>query len=408
MKIRTAFTISVILFITAASQGLESEQILVIVNSDIEASVQLAKYYCKVRKVPKENVLNLRLGEKLADEISRDDYEEKLAEPVRKKLLDPEFYHIRCLVTTYGVPFRVGKRGQLKGYEEKLKQLKQLLGEEKARLEQMKEESRADERELKEAERKIALLQLEIDRLEGKETNASVDSELSMVLCGEYELYRWQVNELRSNVLRESSKMFMVSRLDGPSFEIAKGLVDKALSAEKKGLVGNVYIDRGYSEVKKDIAIIEQFDRSLEETASMFKAEGREVVEESTAELFEPNECPLTSVYCGWHSLKKYVDAFDFVDGAIGIHISSLEAVNLRDANSSQWCPAMLTDGVSVTIGAVAEPYLHTFPEPKAFFRCLLDGLCLAEAYYYTKPYNSWQLILLGDPLYKPFKKPEN
>ena len=399
MKIRTAFTISIILFATAVAQCLESEQILVIANNDIEASVRLAKYYCKVRKVPKQNLLTLSLGEKLADEISREDYEEKLAGAVRKKILDPEFYHIRCLVTTYGVPFRVGKRGQLKGQEEKLKQLKELL-------EQIKKESSTDDAEQKETENKIAILQLELDRIEGKETSASVDSELSMVLCGNYELYRWQINELRSNILRQSSKMLMVSRLDGPSFEIAKALVDKALSAEKKGLAGNVYIDRGYSEVKKGITIIEQYDRSLEEAASMFKAEGKRVVEEITAELFEPNECPLTAVYCGWHSLKKYVDAFDFVDGAIGIHIASLEAVNLRDANSTQWCPAMLKDGVSVTIGAVAEPYLHTFPEPKTFFSHLLDGLCLAEAYYYTKPYNSWQLILLGDPLYKPFKKP--
>lgn len=401
MKIRTAFTISVILFTTAAAQGLESREILVIANSNIEASIKLAQYYCKVRKVPKENILNLHLGDRLTDEISRNDYEEKLAGPVRKKLLDPEFYHIRCLVMTYGVPFKVGKRGQLKGYEEKLKQLKKLL-------EQIKYQNDTDEAKQKEAERKIALLQLEIDRIEGKETNASGDSELSMVLSGNYELYRWQANELRNNILRESSTMLMVSRLDGPSFEIAKALVDKALSAEKKGLAGNVYIDRGYSEVKKDVAIIEKYDSSLEETTSMFKAEGKRVVEESTAELFEPNDCPLTAVYCGWHSLKKYVDAFDFVDGAIGIHIASFEAVNLRDANSTQWCPAMLKDGVTVTIGAVAEPYLHTFPEPKPFFRYLLDGICLAEAYYYTKPYNSWQLILIGDPLYKPFKKSKN
>ncbi len=401
MKIRIVFIISVILLITAAVQGLESEQILVITNGDIKASLQLAQYYCKVRNVPRKNVLTVRLGEKLIDEISRDDYEEKIAEPVRKKLLDPELYHIRCLVTTYGVPFKVGKRGQLKGHEEKLKQLKELL-------EQIKKENNDNEAEQKEAERKITLLELEINRIEGKETNASVDSELSMVLCGNYELYRWQANELRSNILRGSSNMLMVSRLDGPSFEIAKGLIDKAVSAEKKGLVGNIYIDRGYSELKKDIEIFEQFDRSLSQTALMFKTEGKKAIEESSAELFGPNDCPLTAVYCGWYSLKKYIDAFDFVNGAIGIHISSLEAVNLRDADSSQWCPAMLRDGVAVTIGAVAEPYLHTFPEPKVFFRYLLDSLCIAEAYYYTKPYNSWQLMLLGDPLYKPFKKPQN
>jgi uncharacterized protein (TIGR03790 family) len=104
--------------------------------------------------------------------------------------------------------------------------------------------------------------------------------------------------------------------------------------------------------------------------------------------------------------LKKYIDAFDFVDGAIGYHISSWEAIDLRDPNSSQWCPAMLTDGITATLGAVAEPYLHSFPEPKAFFLELFNGHCLVEAYYRTKPFNSWQQVLVGDPLYRPFKKP--
>jgi uncharacterized protein (TIGR03790 family) len=66
----------------------------------------------------------------------------------------------------------------------------------------------------------------------------------------------------------------------------------------------------------------------------------------------------------------------------------------------------MLADGVTATLGAVAEPYLHSFPRPSAFFVELFNGRCLVEAYYYTKPFNSWQLVLIGDPLYRPFKKP--
>ena len=34
----------------------------------------------------------------------------------------------------------------------------------------------------------------------------------------------------------------------------------------------------------------------------------------------------------------------------------------------------------------------------------LFNGNSLAEAYYRTKPFNSWQLVLIGDPLYRPFK----
>jgi uncharacterized protein (TIGR03790 family) len=66
----------------------------------------------------------------------------------------------------------------------------------------------------------------------------------------------------------------------------------------------------------------------------------------------------------------------------------------------------MLTRGVTATIGAVAEPYLSAFPDPKDFVEHLLDGDCLVEAYAKTNPFNSWQMVLIGDPLYKPFKSP--
>jgi len=199
----------------------------------------------------------------------------------------------------------------------------------------------------------------------------------------------------------------MVSRLDGPQPNIARSLVDKAIVAENTGLNGIAYVDsRGIPKSEKSYST-GYFDQSLRDLAVLTKFRTTMTVkQERTEQLFPVNACPQTAIYCGWYSLKKYIDAFDFVDGAIGYHISSWEAVDLRDPNSSQWCPAMLKDGITATLGAVAEPYLHSFPEPKAFFLELFNGRCLVEAYYRTKPFNSWQLVLIGDPLYRPFKKP--
>jgi uncharacterized protein (TIGR03790 family) len=261
---------------------------------------------------------------------------------------------------------------------------------------------------MKNIKRKLTLLQTEIDFIVGKETNASVDSELSMVLFGGYELYRWQPNRLKDNPLGLYTNTLMVSRLDGPSFEIAKGLVDKALTAEKTGLRGIAYLDSQGRTDDKNPYSYGHFDQSLRDLAALTRLRtGMTVKEERTKKLFEPNSCPQTAIYCGWYSLKNYVDAFDFVGGAIGYHVSSWEAVDLRDPNSRQWCPAMLKDGVTATLGAVAEPYLHSFPNPKEFFLELFNGRCLVEAYYYTNPFNSWQMVLIGDPLYRPFKGPK-
>jgi uncharacterized protein (TIGR03790 family) len=387
--------------------ALEPDEILVIANSDIGASVQIAQYYCAKRGVPADNVLALPLGAALNDTITRDDYEKQLAEPIRKELSGYEFAaKIKCLLTTYGVPIKVGGRGPLKDQQDKLTQLEKLAEQEKNKIEQLKQNGVTDtSREMKDIERKLAQLQSEIDPIIGKETNASVDSELSMVLFGNYELYRWQPNRLKDNPLGLYSNTLMVSRLDGPSFEIAKGLIDKAITAEKTGLRGIAYIDsRGIIDDKKPYSP-GHFDQSLRDLAALIRFRTEMAVkEERTEKLFEPNSCPQTAIYCGWYSLKKYVDAFDFVDGAIGYHISSWEAVDLRDPNSSQWCPAMLKHGITATLGAVAEPYLHSFPEPKEFFLELFNGRCLVEAYYQTNPFNSWQLVLIGDPMYRPFK----
>jgi uncharacterized protein (TIGR03790 family) len=408
MMVKTKAVILLILVYCGVGFALEADEIVVIANSDVAASTQIAQYYCAKRDVPVDNILALPLGAGLSDTITRDDYEKKLAEPIRKKLSSREFADkIKCLLTTYGVPIKVGDRGSLKGLENKLKQLKKLAEQEKNKIERLGQSGVANtSREMKDAKRKLAQLQSEIDRIVGKETNACVDSELSMVLFDNYELYRWQPNKLNNSVPGLSFNTLMVSRLDGPSFDVAKGLVDKAISAEKIGLRGVAYIDsRGIAKDKKPYSF-GYFDQSLRDLAVFTRLRTEMTVkQEQTEELFARGTCPRTAIYCGWYSLKKYIDAFDFVDGAIGYHISSWEAVDLRDPNSSQWCPAMLADGITATLGPVAEPYLHSFPEPRAFFLKLFNGHCLVEAYYHTKPFNSWQLILIGDPLYTPFKK---
>ncbi len=388
-----------------AAFALEPDEILVIANGYSAESVRIARYYCQQRKVPAENICRAALGAGFEDKISRNDYERWLAGPIRKKLFSLEFAgKIRCLVTTYGIPFKVAGRGPIKGQQGKLKKLRELAKQEKEKIGQLEKDGSGGSAEHKERKRKLAQLQLKIDYISGKETGASVDSELSMVVSGPYDLYRWRPNMLKDNVLGLDFRTLMVCRLDGPDYGIVKGLVDKAIATEKTGLEGVAYVDsRGI--VKK--GVVGQFDRSLRDLAMLIRQRDiMPVREERTGGLFESGACPRTAIYCGWYSLKKYVDAFDFVDGAVGYHIASFEAVNLRDPNSSQWCPAMLKDGITATLGPVAEPYLHSFPEPKAFFQELFNGICLVEAYYRTKPFNSWQLVLIGDPLYRPFKKP--
>jgi len=400
----------VVLLFSASAFGLEAKEILVLVNRNISDSSRVGRYYCEKRNVPYKNILYLHLGKKPVEAISRDGYEKWIAEPVRFELLRNRAPgQIRCLLTTYGVPTKVGRRKPLKGQEDRLKQFQDSAKQQEKKIEQLKQGDSHDKGkvadELKHCKQMSARLKLQIDYINGRETNASVDSELSMVLAGDYGLYRWQPNKLKGGMPGLDFQTLMVSRLDAASCEIAMGLVDKALKAEKRGLKGIAYVDsRGLKNAKA--GSYGYYDQSLRDMAMLTSVRTElPVKEEQTKKLFGLGSCPDTAIYCGWYSNGKYVDAFDFIDGAVGYHIASSEATRLRDPNGAQWCTAMLRDGIAATLGPVAEPYLHSFPEPRAFFAELYKGTCLVETYYRTKPFNSWMLLLIGDPLYRPFGK---
>ena len=243
------------------------------------------------------------------------------------------------------------------------------------------------------------------------ETTASFDSELSLILWPEYERLRWQTNYLNaraSQSMAEANPIIMVSRIDGPTLKLAKGLIDNAIKAEKNGLQGKVYLDaRGLVEnataPTKDQSTL--FDRQILGTGEFLKKAGLDVVVNNETELFQEGECPDAALYCGWYSLADYVDAFDWNPGAVAYHVASAEATTLKKAESNVWCKRLIEDGVCATLGPVAEPYLQAFPPPGEFFPTLVSGrFTLVETYYRTKPFNSWMMMLLGDPLYRPFQ----
>jgi uncharacterized protein (TIGR03790 family) len=252
----------------------------------------------------------------------------------------------------------------------------------------------------------LSELNNKIDNLTAKESHASVDSELAMVRYSSYPLGKWQPNRLFGLGFGQEKMTIMTCRLDGPDAYVPMQLVAKALVAEHNGLKGTAYFDsRGLAKDSK-FGSYGYFDNTIREVAKITRAAGIRTVAQDKSELFSAGQCRDTMFYCGWYSVKNYIDAFTFNTGAIGYHIASWEAIDIHDPLTKQWVPAMLRDGITATFGAVAEPYLTAFPEPDKFFAEILTGRCLVEAYFITKPFNSWQLILIGDPLYTPFPTP--
>ncbi len=244
--------------------------------------------------------------------------------------------------------------------------------------------------------------------------SASVDSELCLILRAPHQRVGWLPNPFYSKynnwsyikVLRQAT--IRVARLDASTPELAKRLVDDAIEIEKKGLDGIFYIDaRGLAaDNNQGGSDYVRYDQHLVNLHDLVQKYGSmPVVLNQQPELFQEGDCPNAALYCGWYSLAEYVDAFNWQKGAVGWHIASGEAKTLKNAESNVWCKRMIEDGVAATLGPVSEPYLASFPRPDLFFPLLMTGKAtLLEVYYSTLPHLSWRQVLIGDPLYNPFK----
>jgi uncharacterized protein (TIGR03790 family) len=397
-----------IVFISPVSAALEANEVLVIANGWSSDSLALAEFYMKKRMIPAENLL--RVGGDEKEICSRKVYNEKLYKPVKGYLerleLQSKRRAIRCLLLIYGIPLKVSSPELTKDEEAQHKVLREQQTDLKEKYMNLAEND---------PQKKILAGTLKKIEKSLKQTGlASVDSELALVLAGDYEVRDWLPNPAylgyRSRKIAGMPDIaLMVSRLDGPTPKIVRRIINDSLSVEKNGLSGTAYFDArwprpGPEKVKK-LQGYGFYDNSLYLAADLVKEDDRlKVVINDQPELFQPGECPDAALYCGWYRLANYLDAFDWQVGAIAYHIASGEMTTLKNKKSKIWGKMMLEDGVAAVIGPVAEPYVQAFPPPALFFHLLLDGrFTLVECYALSVPFRSWRMVLVGDPLYRPW-----
>jgi len=372
-------------------------------------SVDLAKYYVKLRNIPSDNLIQIKVP---TEEIcSREDYEKYIVSPIKTflKRNDPEGEKFRCLVTMYGIPLRVLPPKLTSEEQKNVLELKK--GLESMRDQIKNQERQRNDEELKSLREEETKMRKEIDHLNKAFQGASVDSELALVREDNYPLDGWLPNKYflgyrGKEIKNVPQKVILVSRLDGPSEEIVRRIIDDSLQTEKEGLQGKAYFDARWPDPgNKKVSGGAFYDQAIHNAARLVeKSKRMEVVIDSQKKLFQPGECPSAALYCGWYSLAHYVDAFTWARGSVGFHIASQECQTLKSKGSQVWCKMMLEKGVAATLGPVAEPYVQTFPVPDLFFGLLVDGqLSLAECYALSNPFWSWQMVLIGDPLYRPF-----
>jgi uncharacterized protein (TIGR03790 family) len=206
---------------------------------------------------------------------------------------------------------------------------------------------------------------------------------------------------------------WMVVRLDGVDAEASLDLIGRAIEAQgladAGALAGVVYVDGRYGDsepTSDEFGSYESGEWNMWGTRTIFESVGSyDVMWDGNSEEFgtepAPTECPDALYYAGWYSYNNYNDAFTWAPGALGGHLDSCSACDIR--GSTSWSAMALQRGITATFGAVSEPYVAGMPEYDQLFLYLLQGASYGEAAYESTRVGLWMMQWIGDPLYRPY-----
>jgi len=239
-----------------------------------------------------------------------------------------------------------------------------------------------------------------------KNNEASVDSELSLLSVENLPTTGPSNNPYfkKDTPISKANLPFMllVGRVDGPSYALCKRMIGDAIATEIHGLWGMCYLD-----IARKGGGYAVGDQWLETIHKRNYAEGIPSTIDRNKQTYTTNY-PMNhaALYFGWYASNKngplLNPKFRFRRGSIAAHLHSFSASNLRNPNRN-WVGPILAHGAAATVGNVYEPYLHLTHHFDIFHDRLLKGYTLVEAAYMACPALSWQNVVLGDPLYRPF-----
>jgi uncharacterized protein (TIGR03790 family) len=379
--------LALILFLSAVLPPLASavpspESVAILYNSALPESRKLAEFYREARGIPAQNLIPLEMP--VTADISRADYEKSILKPLRdefdrrswwKRGQDPAgitlpvVNRIRVLVTMRGVPLRIQPTPKTTPPPappkpgEAAPQQNPFAGHDEASVDS-----------------ELAMFGVEGLPLEGGLQNRFYQSKGS--IDGP-----------------EFPFLVLTARIDAPSYATCERMIRDAVAVEKTGLWGMAYVDIANK--------FPQGDDWLETVARETAGAGIPVVVDRFNDTF-PKNYPMTeaALYSGWYDWNvngPFLNPrFKFRKGAVAMHLHSFSAEQLTSA-AKNWSGPLLEKGAAATIGNVYEPYLHLTHDFGILHQNLLAGDCWVEACWKAMPVVSWQGVVLGDPLYRPF-----
>jgi uncharacterized protein (TIGR03790 family) len=349
------------LAVPAVVSAQTGQNVLIVENRNDAVSRQIVEYYRPRRSVPAENVCAIAVTPD--EEIDWNTYQQQIERPVgdclRKAGLQEKVLYI---VTTMGIPLKVkgGGRGLSAEYASVDSELALLYGKLKG---------------------------ARVDRAGG------VPNPFFMK---------------RDTPFRHPDfPMYLVTRLAAGDWNDVKGMIDRSLAARNRGVF---VIDLNGTEN-------EEGNNSLR-TAALLLPLDRVVLDESDTVLYGAKG---VIGFASWGSndpnRKKRMLGFSWLPGAIATEFVSTNARTMKRppdnwtyttwadhahhfADSPQGLSTdLLHEGATGATGNVYEPFLIGCARPDYLFPAYVKGRNLAESYYLSIRWLSWQGVMLGDPL---------
>lgn len=373
----TLIFLTLISSVFAAPAPIPPDQVVIAYNEKVDGARELAEFYAVSRRIPPSNIVALATTEKAT--IDRKTYEQTIRNPLLKKFIDagwwvmgknaqgvfaPRESTVRCLVLMKGLPLKIARQ--------------EIPAEEKENKHQF-----------------------------SANNEAAIDSELNLMGVSQYVIGGPLPNPYFEKdyafVTHPGAYQLLVGRIDAPTFEHCQRMILDALDAEKTGLWGRTYVD--FSKMGDNYALGDKWMKGIAEAS--IKA-GMPTIVDQTKDTFVTNY-PMTdaAIYFGWYTQHRNGPFLNpemkFKPGAIAVHLHSYSAAQLLNP-AQNWSAGLIDRGAAATLGNTTEPYLQISHNFEIFFDRLLKGYSLIEAGSMSMNAISWQNIIIGDPLYRPFK----
>ncbi len=361
----------------AAEQPLAASTIIVYNKAAVD-SPELTRFYAQQRGIASDHIVGLTCS--TDEEISREEYDANIAEPLREAFKTRKWWTLRETPEQQTAVMSTSIRfvAVIKGVPLKIKPTAgPYPGDQSA------------------------------GGAVSSRNEASVDSELASL-----GLFSRHISGPLRNPYFQSFKaigdvdnpvLLLVCRLDAPKAETVRRMIVDSIATEKRGLWGRAYVDEAH-ETSAGYAVGDQW---LAEIPVQLHKVGVPVVHDNSPAVF-PDGYPITdcALYYGWRTEKVTgpfaQPEFHFLPGAVAVHIHSFSAMTLRDPNAN-WVAPLLSRGAAASIGNVYEPYLQFTAHLNIFDDRLLHGFTFAESAYSSIEVLSWMSVMVGDPLYRPY-----